>query len=81
MLNLSDATWLASSAAYVRLQCRGAPCLNCAHLPNQQACIIDVELDAPIEVLNKSSCWPKCQFAKTSTPKVPDQCWLPKTPR
>eukprot|EP00966_Prymnesium_polylepis_P011122 255844-Prymnesium_polylepis.1 len=78
MLNRSEHLWRVSPSAQARLVCEGPPCLDCAHTAGQRACAIDVELNPPAGAMDTTSCWPKCQFVKTSAPELPAHCWSPQ---
>ena len=78
LLNRTESLWHESPHAGVRVLCEGPPCADCAHVPEQHACVVDVELmGAPAAVLNasRSTCWPKCKFTKAVPPLIPGNCW------
>jgi hypothetical protein len=76
LLNRTEHLWHSSPTATARVLCEGPPCADCAHVPGQSACIIDVELTGgAAQEHNRSTCWPKCKFTKTVPPEIPGQCW------
>ena len=76
LLDRTEAMWLHSPEARASIMCEGPPCADCAHVTDQSACIIDVELaQTPAQHLSNRSCWPRCRFTKAVPPEVPAQCW------
>ena len=76
LLDRTEAMWLHSPEARASIMCEGPPCADCAHVTDQSACIIDVELaQTPAQHLSNRSCWPRCRFTKAVPPVVPAQCW------
>lgn len=80
LLNRTEAQWFASPRALGRVLCEGPPCADCASVPSQKACAIDIELDAPLQLRNASTCWPKCRFTKAYPPELPAICWNGSAP-
>jgi len=75
LLNRTEALWKRSPRVLTRFMCEGPPCADCAHVPEQSGCVIDVEVDASTALVNASTCFPKCRFTKAVPPTVPEHCW------